>query len=135
MAADLVFLALVLTQAAPSTVLTPILVLAVLKHAAHRGLSTSIQTTKSIQTRAFSLPHASRHTPHAQAQRESGEHDRMLQRSMRTAGKLACGEALAARHQALCSTSSAPTPRSITCTQITQETETATEHKDSMCLP
>ena len=94
---------------------------------------TSGEDNGEQSTRAFSLPHA--HMPHAHAQRESGEHDRMLQRSMRTAGKLACGEALAARHQALCSTSSAPTPRSITCTQITQETETATEHKASMCLP
>ena len=93
MAADLVLLALVLTQAAPSTVLTPILVLAVLKHTARRALRHEL-SDKSVLT-------ATCHAPHAQAQRESGEHDRMLQRSIRTAGKLACGQALAASHQAL----------------------------------
>jgi hypothetical protein len=93
---------------------------------------TSGEDNGEQSTRAFSLPHA--HMPHAHAQRESGEHDRMLQehahsRQARVWRSACCTSS------STCSTSSAPTPRSITCTQRTQDCETATEHSDSMCLP
>jgi hypothetical protein len=125
MAADLVLLALVLTQAAPSTVLTPILVLAVLKYAARRGLSKSIPTTKSIQTRALSLPHATRHMPRHSASLES----------MTGCCRGACAQQASLRvEKRLQHVISTHTTLNHMHAE-TQETETATEHKDSMCLP